>query len=184
MSKEHPLFTKILFTREEIEKKIKELANWVNDTYAGANDLILVGLLKGSIPFMAQLMKDITVNHTLDFMTISSFDGGTHSTGNLKIIMDLKQDVANKDILIVEDIVDSGLTLSQVTQMIKSHKPKSIRILALLDKPSGRKIDFKPDMYGFLVPNEFLAGFGLDVKEKLRNLPFIGIFDKTKLDEL
>lgn len=184
MNKIHPLFTKILFTREEIEEKIKELANWVNATYKDSKDLILVGLLKGSIPFMAQLIKDVTVDHALDFMTISSFDGGTHSSGNLKIIMDLKQDVANKDILIVEDIVDSGLTLSQVTKMIQSHKPKSIKVLALLDKPSGRKNDFKPDMYGFLVPNEFLAGFGLDVKEKLRNLPFIGVFDKTKLDEI
>lgn len=177
-------FKEILFTREEIEEKIAELASWVNKQYKGSKDLVLVGLLKGSVPFLAQLIKDVTVDHSLDFMTVSSFDGGVSSSGNLKIIMDLKQDIYKKDILIVEDIVDSGLTLSKVVNQLKERNPKSIKVITLLDKPEGRKINFKVDKSGFIVPNEFLAGFGLDVKEKLRNVPYIGIFNKEYLDKL
>lgn len=177
-------FKEILFTREVLEKRIKELAEWVNQTYKGSKDLVLVGLLKGSIPFMAQLIKDVTVDHSLDFMTVSTYSGGTKSTGNIKIVMDLKNDIKGKDVLIVEDIVDSGLTLSTIVKMLHEHHPNSLRVLTLLDKPEGRKTAFIPDAYGFVVPNKFLAGFGLDVNEKLRNLPFIGVFDVTKIDEL
>lgn len=175
---------KVLITREEIEAKCRELAQWVNETYKDSEDLVLIGLLKGSVPFLAQLIKDVTVDHALDFMTVSSFDGGTKSTGNLKIIMDLKQDIHSKDILLVEDIVDSGLTLSIISKTLKERNPKSLRVLTLLDKPSGRKIHFEADKSGFIVPHEFLVGFGLDVKEKMRNLPYVGIFDQTKLDEV
>lgn len=179
-----PRFTEILYTKEQLEARIKELAQWVNETYEGSKDLVLVGLLKGSIPFMAQLIKDVTVDHVLDFMTVSTYEGGTKSTGKIKIIMDLKHNVEGKDVLIVEDIVDSGLTLSSIVKMLKEHEPKSIKVLTLLDKPEGRKTTFIPDASGFVVPNKFLAGFGLDVKEKLRNVPYIGIFDVSKLDEL
>lgn len=179
-----PRFIEILYTREQLEARIKELAQWVNETYKGSKDLVLVGLLKGSIPFMAQLIKDVTVDHVLDFMTVSTYEGGTKSTGKIKIIMDLKHNVEGKDVLIVEDIVDSGLTLSSIVKMLKEHEPKSIKVLTLLDKPEGRKTTFVPDASGFVVPNKFLAGFGLDVKEKLRNVPYIGVFDVTKLDEL
>lgn len=178
-----PRFVEILFTREQIESRIKELAQWVNETYKSSKDLILVGLLKGSIPFMAQLIKDVTVDHALDFMTVSTYEGGTKSTGNIKIVMDLKNDIANKDVLVVEDIVDSGLTLSTIMGMLRNHNPNSLRVLTLLDKPAGRKTHFVPDMYGFEVPHKFLAGFGLDVNEKLRNLPFIGVFDISKLGD-
>ena len=153
-------FKKILFTREQIEEKCKELAAWVNQTYEGSKDLILVGLLKGSIPFLAQLIKDVKVNHILDFMTVSSFEGGVESTGNVKLIMDLKQDIFNKDVLVVEDIVDSGLTLSTIIKQLKDRSPRTIKVLTLLDKPEGRKTGFIPDKYGFRVPNQFLAGFG------------------------
>lgn len=133
---------------------------------------------------MAQLIKDVTVNHSMDFMTVSTYAGGTKSSGNIKIVMDLKNDIKGKDVLIVEDIVDSGLTLSTIVKMLKDHKPNSLRVLTLLDKPEGRQVEFVPDAYGFVVPNKFLAGFGLDVNEKLRNVPFIGVFDVTKIDEL
>lgn len=179
-----PRFKEILFTREQIEAKISELAMWVNNEYKDSKDLVLVGLLKGSVPFLAQLIKDVTVDHSLDFMTVSSFDGGVTSSGNLKIIMDLKQDIFDKDILLVEDIVDSGLTLSRVVSQLQTRSPRSLKVLTLLDKPEGRKIPFEVDRFGFTVPNEFLAGFGLDVKEKLRNIPYIGVFKKSEFDKL
>ena len=177
-------FAKVLITEKEINEKIIELAKWVDDTYKDSKDLILVGLLKGSIPFMAKMMNHIEISHQIDFMILSSFDGKTESTGNIKLIMDLKQDIFKKDVLLVEDIVDSGRTLSKVVKLLEQRNPNSIRVITLLDKPEGRVVEFTPAKFGFEVPNEFLAGFGLDVKEKLRNVPYIGIFDKNMLDEL
>ena len=177
-------FLKVLYTQEEISSKCVELANWVNEEYKNSKELTLVGLLKGSVPFLAELMKGIEVEHTLDFLTISSYRGAMKQANNIKLVMDLKHDVFNKDVLIVEDIVDSGRTLLKVIEMLKGRKPKSIKVLTLLDKPSNRMVDFQTDKFGFEVPDVFLAGFGLDVKEKLRNVPYIGIFDKTKIDEL
>ena len=177
-------FTKVLITEKEIDDKIIELAKWVDETYKNSKDLILVGLLKGSIPFMAKMMNHIEVEHQIDFMTLSSFKGGMEASDNIKLVMDLKQDIFGKEVLLVEDIVDSGKTLSKVVKILEVRKPKSIKIITLLDKPEGRKVKFTPDKFGFVVPNEFLAGFGLDVKEKLRNVPYVGIFDKNKIDEL
>ena len=177
-------FTKILITHDQIVDKCVELGQWVNEEYSDSKDLILVGLLKGSIPFLAELMLNIEVEHAIDFMTISSYDGGTEQTENVKLVMDLKQDIFDKDILIVEDIVDSGRTLTKVINILKARKPKSLKVLTLLDKPSTRKVELVPDKAGFQVPNKFLAGFGLDVNEKLRNVPYIGVFDQTKLEDL
>ncbi len=177
-------FTKILFSQKQIEKRIKELAKWVNKEYKNSKELVLVGLLKGSIPFLAQLIKDIDVEHSLDFIVASSYSGATTSSGNIKIIMDLASDIQNKDVLIVEDIIDSGITLDKVKTNLLSRKPKSLKIMTLLDKPARRKAAIKPDIIGFEVPDEFLAGFGLDVKEKMRNVPYIGIFNKDYLDKL
>ncbi|QGZ97766.1 hypoxanthine phosphoribosyltransferase [Mycoplasma sp. NEAQ87857] len=175
---EHKKVKKILFDQKFIEEKIKECANWVNETYKDSEGLILVGLLKGSIPFLAQLIKDVEVDHSLDFITASSYAGSHATSGSVKIIMDMAQDIENKDVLIIEDIIDSGITLSKIKDMLLSRKPKSFRILSLMDKPFNRKVDLQPDKYGFLVPDEFLVGFGLDYKEELRNLPFIGVFDE------
>ena len=176
-------FKQILFTREEIEKKCNELAQWVNEEYKDSNNLILIGLLKGSVPFMAQLIKDITIVHDLDFLTVSSYEGGTSSNGSPKIIMDLAKNVEGRDVLIVEDIVDTGRTLSIIKEMIVKRGPSSVKVLTLLDKKEGRTVDFKVDKYGFDVENVFLAGFGLDVNGKLRNLPYIGEFDKKYIDK-
>lgn len=177
-------FTKILFTQEQIEKRIIELANWVNNTYKDSKDLVLVALLKGSIPFLAQLIKSVTIDHSIDFMVTSSYKGGTKSTGNIKILMDLAIDISGKDVLIIEDIIDNGLTLTKVKSQLMTRNPKTLRIMTLLDKPSKRSNPIKPDMCGFVVPDEFLAGFGLDVKEKMRNIPYIGVFNKDYFDKI
>lgn len=179
--KEH--FKRILYTQEQIEARCKELAQWVNETYKDSDDLILIGLLKGSVPFMAQLIKDVTVVHDLDFLTVSSYEGGTTSNGAPKIVMDLANDVTGRDVLIVEDIVDTGRTLKIIKELIHTRNPKSIKVLTLLDKKEGRVVDFKVDKFGFDIPNVFIAGFGLDVNGKLRNLPYIGEFDTKYLDK-
>ncbi|WP_029512544.1 hypoxanthine phosphoribosyltransferase [Mycoplasmopsis iners] len=176
--------TKVLYSQEEIEDKIKELAVWVNATYQFSKDLIIVGLLKGSIPFLAQLIKNVNVDHKLDFMTASSYLGGHQSTGSVKIIMDLANDIENKDILVVEDIIDSGITLNKIKELLLARKPKSLKIITLLDKPINRKVNLQADKSGFIVPDVFLVGFGLDYKEKLRNLPYIGIFNQDYLDKM
>ena len=175
---------RILITQKEIEEKCVELANWVDQEYKDSKNLVLVGLLKGSIPFMAQLIKNIQVEHVMDFMTISSYGGGVASSGNIKIVMDLVTNIADKDVLIIEDIVDSGRTLTRTIDMLEKRGPKSLKVLTLLDKPAGRVTEFEVDKFGFEVPNEFLYGFGLDVKEKLRNIPYIAVFNKDELDNL
>ena len=142
-----------------------------------------MGLLKGSIPFMAQLMKNIKKDHTIDFLTVSSYKGATTAQGRPKIVMDLAHDPSGMDVLIVEDIVDTGNTLKMIKNMILRRDVKSVQVLTLIDKKEGRTEKFEVDKYGFIVPNVFLAGFGLDVKEKLRNLPFVGEFDQQYLDE-
>ncbi|MFV8401139.1 hypoxanthine phosphoribosyltransferase [Mycoplasma sp. 005V] len=175
----HPMVKKVLFTQAFIEKHILECANWVNETYKDSNDLIIVGLLKGSIPFLAQLIKNVEVDHKLDFMIVSTYAGSHASSGSVKIIMDLANDIEGKDVLIVEDIIDSGITLQKVCSMLKERHPNSLKVLTLMDKPYNRKVDFQADHYGFLAPDEFLVGFGLDYDEKLRNLPYIGVFDES-----
>ena len=176
-------FKQILWSREEIEKKCYELAQWVNETYKDSKDLVIIGLLKGSVPFLAQLIKDINIVHTLDFMTISSYKGKLKSNGNPKIVMDLDSIVESKDVLIVEDIIDTGRTIKKIKEILETRKPKSIKTLFLLNKPSGRIIEFKPDKFGFDAPNLFLVGFGLDYKDKFRGVPFIGEIDLTTINE-
>ncbi|MDK2819472.1 MAG: hypoxanthine phosphoribosyltransferase [Mycoplasmataceae bacterium] len=177
-------FTEILFTQDQIEKRIIELSTWVDEMYTTSKDLILVGLLKGSIPFLAQLIKSIKTEHTLDFMTVSSYRGEVENTGNIKIIMDLVIDIKDKDVLIVEDIIDSGKSLKKIYENLILRGPKSLRIITLLDKPVNRKTDIQADISGFIVPDKFLVGFGLDVKEKMRNVPFIAVFNKDYLEKL
>ncbi|WP_029513213.1 hypoxanthine phosphoribosyltransferase [Mycoplasmopsis primatum] len=175
--------SKVIFNEEELSAKISELANWVNETYADSKDLIIVGLLKGCIPFLAQLIKDVNVDHKLDFMIASSYSGKSKSSGSVKVIMDLAEEILDKDVLIVEDIIDSGITLNKIKAMLLTRKPKSFRILSLLDKPHNRKVDLVPDKFGYIAPDEFLVGFGLDYDEKLRNLPYIGVFDQKYVEK-
>ncbi len=179
-----PRIKKVIFTHEQIVKKCQELGKWVDKEYKNSRNLIIIGLLKGSIPFLAELIKHITVDHVLDFMTVSSFDGQLTRSSNIKIIMDLKTDIINKDVLIVEEIIDSGNTLSKIVAHLKERRPNSLKILTLLNKKSQRVGQIDADMYGFDAPDYFYAGFGLDIKEKMRNLPYIGVFDESKFDEL
>lgn len=179
-----PRIEKVLYSHEEIVEATKKIANWINEKHKNSKDLILVGLLKGCIPFMAELIKHITVDHKLDFMTVSSYEGGLAQKKNIKIVMDLNNDIAGKNIIIVEDIVDSGKTLSKVITYMNDRNPATLEIVTLLDKQSARKIDINIAIAGFVVDDVFVAGFGLDVKEKLRNLPYIGIFKKSEFDKL
>ncbi len=164
----------ILFTEEAIQKRIKELGATLSKEYDGKFPLA-IGVLKGALPFMADLIKRVTVHLEIDFMDVSSYGNSTVSSGEVKIVKDLDTSVEGRDILIVEDIIDSGLTLSYLVDLFKYRRAKSIKIVTLLDKPSGRKVDLAPDLTGFEVPDAFLVGYGLDYAEKYRNLPCIGI---------
>lgn len=164
----------VLFTEEQLRQKCAELGARISRDYEGKN-LLMVSVLKGSVVFMADLMRQITVPCGIDFMAVSSYGSGTKTSGVVRIIKDLDVDLAGRDILIVEDILDSGMTLSYLTELLRDRGPASIRIAALLDKPSRRKAEVQPDYVGYVVPDEFVVGYGLDYDEKYRNLPYVGI---------
>jgi hypoxanthine phosphoribosyltransferase len=165
---------RILISEEEIQAKIKEMAAQLTEEYKDRFPLA-IGVLKGAMPFMADLLKNVDTYLEMDFMDVSSYGSGTVSSGEVKILKDLDTSVEGRDILIIEDIIDSGLTLSYLVELFRYRKAKSIKIVTLLDKPSGRKADIKADLVGFIVPDEFVVGYGLDYAEKYRNLPFIGV---------
>lgn len=165
---------KVLYTEEQLQEKIKELGSELTEAYKDSYPLA-IGVLKGALPFMADLMKRMDVYLEIDFMDVSSYGNSTVSSGEVKIIKDLNTKVEGRDILILEDIIDSGLTLSYLVDLFKYRKAKSIKIVTLLDKPSGRKADIKADYVGFIVPDAFVVGYGLDYAERYRNLPYIGI---------
>lgn len=163
----------VLLTEEQIRDKVKEIGNEITEKYKGKNP-ILVGILKGSVMFMADLMKEIKIPCTMDFMAVSSYGNSTESTGIVKIIKDLDSSIEGENVIIVEDIIDTGVTLSYLKNYLKSRNPNSIEIVTLLNKPSRRKAEITPEYCGFSVPDYFLVGYGLDYAEKYRNLPFIG----------
>ena len=166
---------KVLLTREQIEKRAAELGAQISRDYAGKN-LVLVSILKGSVVFMADLMRAVSIPCNIDFMVVSSYGGSnTITSGLVKIIKDLDGDLSGKDVLIVEDILDTGVTLSNLVPMLKMRNPSSVKICTILDKPSRRKADIQPDYEGFQVPDEFVVGYGLDYDEKYRNLPYVGV---------
>ena len=165
---------RVLLSEDEIREKVRELGGKITADYKNSN-LMLVTVLKGAVVFLADLMRQIDVPAEIDFMVVSSYGSGVKSSGVVKIIKDLDVPLAGKDILIVEDILDSGLTLSYIKELLESRGPRSIRIATLLDKPSRRKVDLQADYIGFSVPDEFVIGYGLDYDEKYRNLPYIGI---------
>ncbi len=165
---------RVLLSEDEIREKVRELGGKITADYKNSN-LMLVTVLKGAVVFLADLMRQIDVPAEIDFMVVSSYGSGVKSSGVVKIVKDLDVPLAGKDILIVEDILDSGLTLSYIKELLESRGPRSIRIDTLLDKPSRRKVDLQADYIGFSVPDEFVIGYGLDYDEKYRNLPYIGI---------
>jgi len=165
---------RVLISEEQIQEKIKSLAAELTEEYQGRFPLA-IGVLKGAMPFMADLLKRMDTYLEMDFMDVSSYGNSTVSSGEVKIVKDLDTSVEGRDILIIEDIIDSGLTLSYLVDLFRYRKAKSIRIVTLLDKPTGRKADLTPDYTGFIVPDEFVVGYGLDYAEKYRNLPYIGV---------
>ncbi|MDY4010677.1 MAG: hypoxanthine phosphoribosyltransferase [Fusobacterium gastrosuis] len=170
-----------LISREEVESRIKELAKLIETDYK-EKDLICVGLLKGSVMFLSDLIKEITLPLQIDFMNVSSYGSETTSSGNVKVIKDTDIDVRGKDVLIVEDIIDTGITLEYVIGMFKTKGVASVKTCTLLSKPERRKIDVKVDYIAFEVPDKFVIGYGLDYAQKYRNLPYIGavVFEENK----
>ena len=165
---------KILITEEELKEKVAELGAQISRDYKDKN-LLLVGVLKGSVVFMADLMRAITIPARIDFMAVSSYGSGTVSSGVVKIIKDLDIDLHGYDVLIIEDILDSGMTLKYITGLLEQRGTNSIKIATLLDKPARRKADIKADYFCFNIPDEFVVGYGLDFDEKYRNFPAVGV---------
>lgn len=165
---------KILITHDEIVTAARELGQKLTEDYQGKNP-ILVGILKGSVPFMAELIKHIDTHIELDFMLVSSYHGGTSSSGVINIIKDMDQDIKGRDILFVEDIIDTGKTLKSLKELFEGRQPASVKIATLLDKPEGRLVEIEADYTCFTIPNEFVVGYGLDYDENYRNLPYIGV---------
>ena len=163
----------ILLSEKDLQKAVKKLGKQISADYEGKN-LMLVAVLKGSVIFMADLMRAITVPISIDFMSVSSYGGGVKSSGVVKIIKDLDNDISGYDVLIVEDILDSGLTLSYLTNVLRQRKVNSIKIATLLDKPERRQVAIKPDYACFVVPDKFVVGYGLDYDQQYRNIPYIG----------
>ena len=166
---------KVLITEEEIKEAAKRLAAQIERDYQGEDEIVFVGLLKGSVQFMADLLKNIDMMCTIDFMCVSSYGKGTKSTGRVNIIKDLSEPIDEKNVIIVEDIIDSGNTLNFIKKYFSAKNAKSVRICTLLNKPSRREVEIDVDYIGFDVPDEFVVGYGLDYREYYRNLPYIGV---------
>lgn len=167
----------ILYSEDVLTKKIKELASEISKDYEG-KELVVVGILKGSVIFAAELIKNISVKCEIDFMAVSSYGNSTETSGVVRILKDLDHNIEGKDILIVEDIVDTGVTLSYLLKYLKARKANSIEIVSLLNKPKRRAVELDVKYIGFEVPDEFIVGYGIDYAEKYRNLPFIGILKR------
>ncbi|GAA0961933.1 hypoxanthine phosphoribosyltransferase [Actinocorallia libanotica] len=164
---------KVLITEEQIQAKIRELAEQIDADYAG-KDLLLVAVLKGAVMVMADLSRALRSHVSLDFMAVSSYGSGTKSSGVVRILKDLDTDISGKHVLIVEDIVDSGLTLSWLIDNLRTRQPASLEVCAIMRKPEAVKTEIDVRYIGFDIPNEFVVGYGLDYSEKYRNLPFVG----------
>ncbi|SHJ08679.1 hypoxanthine phosphoribosyltransferase [Lutispora thermophila] len=165
---------KVLISKEELEAKVKELGQMITRDYKD-KDLMIVGILKGCVIFLSDLIREIDLPLTMDFMVVSSYGSSTKSSGVVRIIKDLEKDIAGKDVLIVEDIVDTGLTLNYLVDYLKSRNANSVKICTLLEKPDRRKVEVDLEYVGFHIPDEFVVGYGLDYAEVYRNLPFVCI---------
>lgn len=167
---------KVLVPEEEVDRKIAELGKKISEDYAG-KEVHLICILKGGVFFMCELAKRITVPVSMDFMSVSSYGDGTASSGIVKIVKDLDENLEGKDVIIVEDIIDSGRTLYHLMEVLQKRNPKSMKLCTLLDKPERRVKDVKVDYVGFNIPDEFVVGYGLDYAQKYRNLPYIGVVE-------
>lgn len=170
----HPDIERVIFSDEEIRERVKKLGEQISRDYAGKK-VLCVGVLKGCFVFMADLVRSIDADCEIDFMSVSSYGSGTVTSGAVKITKDLSRSIEGRDVLIIEDILDSGVTLYYLRDFLRQRKPASIRICTLFDKPARRKADIRSDYIGFICPDEFIVGYGLDYDEKYRNLPYIGV---------
>jgi hypoxanthine phosphoribosyltransferase len=168
--------TEILIDRDVLQRRIQGLGEEISADYAG-RDLLLIGVLKGAVFFMADLMRNLTIPCEIDFMAISSYGDSTDSSGVVRILKDLDINIEGRDVLIVEDIIDSGLTLSYLMRNLEAREPASLEICALLTKPDRREADVPVRYIGFEIPNRFVIGYGLDFAERYRNLPYVGVLD-------
>lgn len=167
---------RVLLTEKEVDERIQAIGDQISKDYAG-RQVHLVCVLKGGSFFMCELAKRITVPVSLDFMSVSSYGNATKSSGVVKIVKDLDESIKDKDVLVVEDIVDSGRTLSYLMEMLKDREPASLHLCTLLDKPERRVVDVNVDYTGFQIPDEFVVGYGLDYDQRYRNLPYIGVVE-------
>ena len=173
-----PMIDKVLVDEETLQARVKELGQIISAEYE-EGDLILICVLKGGVAFLTDLMRHVSVPHEIDFLAISSYGAGQReSTGAVRLIMDLKADISGRDVVIVEDIVDSGRTMEYLLRTLGARNPASLRICTLLSKPSRREVDVPLDYVGFEIPNEFVLGYGLDLDEKYRNLPYVAVLKK------
>ncbi|GGJ09037.1 hypothetical protein GCM10010885_17660 [Alicyclobacillus cellulosilyticus] len=173
----HPDLERVLFTEEQILARVRELGAQLSRDFAGRNPLF-VCILKGAVLFMADLVKRIDIPMEMDFMATSSYGESSKSSGVVRILKDLDRGVEGRDVILVEDIVDSGLTLAHLRDLLYHRRAQSVTIVALFDKPEGRAVDIQPDYVGFQVPNEFIVGYGLDFAERYRNLPYVGVLKR------
>lgn len=164
----------ILFSEEKIASIVRNMGRQISEDYVGKN-LFMVSVLKGSLLFMADLMRAVTIPCSIDFLSVSSYGNGTASSGEVRILKDLDCSLEGKDLLVVEDILDSGVTLSFLLRTLSARKPASIRLCTFLDKPERRQVEIHPDYVGAVVPDKFIVGYGLDYAERYRNLPYIGV---------
>jgi hypoxanthine phosphoribosyltransferase len=174
--------TEVLIDQEALQRRIAELGDEISADYAG-RDLLLVGVLKGAVFFMADLMRGLSIPCEIDFMAISSYGDSTDSSGVVRILKDLDINIEGRDVLVVEDIIDSGLTLSYLMRNLEAREPASLEICALLTKPERREIEVPVRYVGFEIPNRFVIGYGLDFGERYRNLPYVGVLDPRLVPE-
>ena len=171
--------TGVMLSQGEIENKVTELAKQIEKDYEG-QDLLLVGILKGASVFVADLMRKINLNVNIDFMSVSSYGSGTVSSGTVKILKDLDVDIKDKNVLIVEDIIDSGITLRNLYDTLMTREPRSLKLCTLLNKPARKKVDVNVDYVGFVIEDKFIVGYGIDYDEKYRNLSYIAIVEDVE----
>jgi len=174
------LLSEILIDADALQARVKELGAQISADYA-TEDLLLICILRGGVPFMVDLSRSITTPHMMDFMAVSSYGAGKReSTGSARVTLDLQTDIRGRNVVLVEDIVDSGHTIASVLQMLETRQPKTLKVCALLDKPERREAHVPVDYLGFTIPNKFVFGYGLDLDEYYRNLPFVGVVDLDK----
>ena len=167
----------VMIDEETVEARIAEIAKQLSEEYAGKT-IHIIGVLKGSVFFMCELAKKLTVPVTMDFMSVSSYGNDTKSSGVVKLIKDLDESIEGRNVVLIEDIMDSGRTLSYLIKILKERKPASFKVVTLLDKPDRRVVELEPDITGFVIPDRFVVGYGLDCAQKYRNLPYIGVISE------